>query len=82
MRYILFTKKSCPFCTKAVDFLEQTKADYSEVVFDQDQEQKVLQEIKDAYEWSTVPMIFSREGNSIKFIGGYTDLVELFIDEQ
>ena len=31
--------------------------------------------MKDAYDWKTVPMIFSRVGNVINFIGGFTDLV-------
>ena len=81
MRYILFTKRECPFCIKALEFLEKVKADYREVVFEQGQE-KVLQEIKNAHEWKTVPMIFSREGASINFIGGYTDLLKLHTNEQ
>ena len=41
----------------------------------------ILQEIKEAYNWPTVPMIFQvRDNTSINFIGGFTDL-EKHLDE-
>jgi len=73
MRYILFVKDECPFCVKAVELLGQKEKPYSLVQFDEDQ-REVLKEIKEAYSWSTVPMVFFRDGQDIKFIGGYTDL--------
>ena len=46
------------------------------VNFEPDQQQ-VLQEIKDAYQWPTVPMIFRiNDDKKVDFIGGYTDLCE------
>ena len=46
------------------------------VSFEPDQE-SVLTEIKDAYDWPTVPMIFQIDDDKkINFIGGYSDLVE------
>ena len=38
----------------------------------------LLEQMKTAYQWETVPMVFERQDNDIKFIGGYTDLVEYF----
>ena len=73
MRYILFIKEECPYCVSAQDLLVEANKDFKTVVFTPDQQQ-VLNEIKTAYDWSTVPMIFCREGQDIKFIGGYTDL--------
>ena len=73
MRYILFVKETCPFCDLAVDLLEEEGAHCSTVVFGPDQ-LKTLEEMKKAYEWATVPMVFKRDGDQIKFIGGYTDL--------
>ena len=73
MRYILFTKETCSFCVKAIDLLKQNNLPHSVVSFEPGQEE-VLSEIKKAHDWKTVPMIFYREGQDIKFIGGFTDL--------
>ncbi len=75
MRYILFVKETCPFCIKARDMLSERKIPFKEVVFQEDQ-LGMLEEIKDAYSWRTVPMIFYRDENKVEFVGGYTDLVE------
>ena len=74
MRYILFIKEDCPFCVKAKALLDEKGLEYKLVNFSGQQE-SILQEMKDAYDWKTVPMIFSRVGSVIKFIGGFTDLV-------
>jgi len=80
MRYILFVKEGCPYCTMAVQLMEEKKLNYRSIVFEPDQE-IVLQEIKDVYDWSTVPMIFYKNGSLTKFIGGYTDLLKEFENE-
>ena len=79
MRYIIFCTPTCPFCIKAVDLFEERNLEYNKVSFNDDQ-LETLSQIKKAYDWKTVPMIFEREGNIIKFVGGYTDLVELLGD--
>ena len=73
MRYILLVKETCPFCVSAVDLLEKEKQNYNTVVFGPDQ-LGTLEEMKKAYDWATVPMVFKRDGNQIEFIGGFTDL--------
>ena len=73
MRYILFAKESCPYCTMAQDLLERKSLNYNIINFEPDQE-SVLSEIKKAYEWRTVPMIFFRDGPEIEFVGGFSDL--------
>ena len=75
MRYIIFMKDDCPYCVNAVELLKSKGLDYHSIVFRSDQND-ILSEVKDAYQWSTVPIIVSREGDHIKLIGGYTDLVE------
>jgi len=80
MRYILFIKESCPYCVMAEKLLQERKLNYKSVAFEPDQE-PTLQEIKEAYNWETVPMIFYRNGSLIKFIGGYTDLLKEFENE-
>jgi|TARA_R110002110_G_scaffold55804_1_gene159114 glutaredoxin len=80
MKYVLFIKESCPFCVKAKEVLEQSGAELKIVNFEEDQV-GILQEIKEAYNWPTVPMIFQvRDNTSINFIGGFTDL-EKHLDE-
>tara|TARA_R100001082_G_scaffold74992_1_gene43356 strand:- start:835 stop:1080 length:246 start_codon:yes stop_codon:yes gene_type:complete len=81
MRYVLFAKESCPFCVKAEHLLQKQEKEYKLVNFEKDQE-SVLQEIKEAYKWPTVPMIFKvGDDKLITFVGGYTDLIEHFEGE-
>ena len=80
MKYVLFVRESCPFCVKAKEILDLKGIEFKVVNFKEDQTD-ILQEIKKAYEWPTVPMIFQvRDNSSIKFIGGFTDL-EKHLDE-
>jgi|1_EtaG_2_1085319.scaffolds.fasta_scaffold82568_2 glutaredoxin len=74
-KYILYVRTDCPFCVKAISLLKEKKEVFS--VLDLKSRPKVLRELKDIYEWQTVPMIFEKtDGNVIKFIGGYTDLIK------
>jgi len=74
MKYVLFIKETCPFCIQAQELLEEHEVNFKLVKFEEDQG-KILQEIKHAYEWDTVPMIFQVTDHAvINFIGGYTDL--------
>lgn len=73
MRYIIFAKESCPFCVKTLELLKQLNLPYNVINFEPGQE-GILSEVKEAYNWTTVPMIVARNGADIKFIGGYTDL--------
>tara|TARA_B100001250_G_C19179724_1_gene520436 strand:+ start:184 stop:438 length:255 start_codon:yes stop_codon:yes gene_type:complete len=81
MNYILFVKKECPFCVQAEELLSEHDLNYSLIKFQEDQGD-ILQEIKNAYDWKTVPMVFARSDDSIKFVGGYTDLVDFLTNEQ
>lgn len=73
-KFILYVKVDCPFCHKAEDLLIGSNEEYSIVPFDGAQE--VLEHIKCAHDYETVPMIFHVQDKTIKFVGGYTDLVE------
>jgi len=75
MRYVVFAKEACPYCVSARELLESRKEEHKIINFSPEQEE-VLNEIKNACDWKTVPMIFCREGDNIQFIGGYTDLVK------
>ena len=73
MKYVLFIKRQCSYCIMAQKLLESKNLNFSLISFEADQE-SVLNEIKKAYEWETVPMIFFKAGHQIEFIGGYSDL--------
>lgn len=76
MRYVLFVKENCPYCVKAKEFLQERKEEYKLVNFEEEQE-PVLREIKEAYDWPTVPMIFKIADDAlITFVGGYSDLIK------
>lgn len=77
MKYLVFSKATCPFCLKAQELLENSNKDYKIVDFKESQ-QGLLQELKYAYNWPTVPMVFELKGTDIKLIGGYSDLVSYF----
>ena len=75
MRYIIFMKDDCPYCVDAIELLKSKGLSYNSIVFNKDQD-NILSEVKDAYQWKTVPIVVSRDADNIKLIGGYTDLVE------
>ena len=74
MKYVLFVKQSCSFCAKAQKLLKEREKNF-EVVDFEGVPQKVLQDVKQAFDWPTVPMVFKIE-DKIDFLGGYTDLVK------
>lgn len=80
MNYILFVKDECPYCVDAEDLLTSKDLDFKKVVFSEEQQQ-TLTDIKSAYDWPTVPMVFHRTGRDVKFIGGFSDLTEYLSDE-
>ncbi len=75
MKFIVFSKKTCPFCIKAREILESLDLEHYIVNFEKDQF-SVLEEIKTAHDWKTVPMVFLKNDSLVEFIGGYTDLLE------
>lgn len=81
MRYVVFAKPNCPFCVKAEEFLTEKEENFKIVNF-QENQVEILQEIKEAYNWGTVPMIFKVHDTArIEMIGGYTDMVDSFKQE-
>ena len=74
MKYVVFSKATCPFCIRAKKLLEDRNLEHHIVNFEEGQ-QEVLQEIKLAASWDTVPMVFQVSPNgTIKLIGGCSDL--------
>lgn len=60
----------------AVDLLESQSLPYKKIVLPENSD--MVQQVKNAFDWDTVPMVFSvQEDNSYLLIGGYTDLEAL-----
>ena len=74
--YTIYIKTNCPFCVQARDELFRQKVDHTIYVMDNNPE--TLQNLKDFYEHSTVPIVFINQGGMKKLIGGYTDLKNHF----
>ena len=71
--YFLWTKHDCEWCAKATDILSQKAISYT--VFAMDDEPALLKEVKNNFNWSTVPIVFEVcSDGATKLIGGYTDL--------
>ncbi len=75
--YIILVKDRCPFCVNAIELIEEMGLPNKVVRFDKEQ-LPLLEQFKTAYDYGTVPMVFKRVGPDIRFIGGYSDLVEYF----
>jgi len=68
----LYTKRGCPFCTKAVSFLEENNIVFTEYILG---ENFLREFIVDNYPTAkTYPVIVIDD----TYIGGYTDLKEHF----
>lgn len=73
--FIYYALRDCAFCTMAQDVLEKNNISYSVVFFDDNA--SLLNSIKSAYSWNTVPIVFKNMNNyDYKLIGGYTELLE------
>ena len=80
-RYLIYGRRTCPFCVKAVDFLESRGEE--NIFFDFSEDPESITEAKNFYNVKTVPIIIQNNKNFGKttLIGGYTDLVEYFNDQ-
>ena len=75
--YVLYVKNSCPYCHSAVDLLEEKGLDYN--IISVDASQQLFESVKEAYSWTTVPMIFYKTGDrTYELIGGFDNLKESF----
>jgi glutaredoxin len=79
MKYIVFSKNTCPYCIKTIELLRERNLPFHVVNFEEAQS-SVLEEVKTAYDWPTVPLILKKNEGSIEFVGGHTDLLEFLSD--
>ena len=73
--YFLYTTADCGFCKRAKELLVENKFKF--VVMELNKEHSTLVRLKEEMDWGTVPMVFEIDGRDHKFVGGYTDLLNL-----
>ena len=67
----IYTKDPCPYCVRAIQFLNNRDIPFTEI--DLTGNQPEMDRIKNETGWMTMPIILISD----RVIGGYTDLVEL-----
>ena len=77
-RFIVYGRDSCPWCVRAVNFLEMLRQD--KIFLNMENHRDRLEEVKAFYNWNTVPVILENnlETGKVKFIGGYDLLKKRF----
>lgn len=70
-KVIIYTKSTCLYCSNAKELLRSLGISFKEILVDNDP--VLREEIKEKYNWPTVPVILING----ELIGGYDDLVEL-----
>jgi glutaredoxin len=74
--YTLYIKSDCPYCVQAREAVFRQGVNHT--IYPLDKKPKRLKELKEFYNYHTVPMVFVRENGMEKLIGGYTDLIAYF----
>ncbi len=75
-KVIIYTKDPCPYCTRAINFLNARDIPFKEI--DLTGNQNEMDRMKKETGWATMPIILIKD----KLVGGYTDLVALENDGQ
>ena len=74
--FIVYGKKNCPYCAKAVELLQGEGCTFSYLSMDERTEELV--EIAMTYSHKTVPIVTRVVDGVPILIGGFDDLKELF----
>ena len=77
MKFRLYTKNDCPYCQLAVRLLAEHQKEFE--CYSLDTKPELLTEIKNTYNWQTVPIVVEITEGHEKFIGGFTDLKEYLL---
>lgn len=74
--FILYTKKSCPYCYRAKELLEKKGEPFREIEVTETNRKNIYKKIdKKTKKYRFFPIIFNPEGT---FIGGYSELKRTF----
>lgn len=80
--FILYTKKRCSYCRKAINLLNEKKEPY--IITDLTKNKEIMQEIKEVFRHETVPIVLyaDNDNTTLDLVGGYTELKELFENQE
>ena len=72
--FLVYGRSSCPYCVESTDLLGFAGIDYH--FFDLEDDREFLEEVKEFYNQSTVPIVLKVDGPTgiVKLIGGCDDL--------
>lgn len=70
-KVVIYTKDPCPFCIRAINFLNARDIPFKEI--DLTGNQPEMDRIKEKTGWATMPIILINN----ELVGGYVDLVAL-----
>ena len=72
-QYHLYIKNTCSFCQEALKLLDKHGLQYTATMVDGNED--LLTEVKNKYDWETVPIILElSQVEGARFVGGYEDL--------
>jgi hypothetical protein len=76
--YIIYGLKNCEYCKLAVEELRIRGCSFYYFSMDSgsDPDGSSLDDIKNRYEWPTVPIVLSCSSSGEQLVGGYVDLVD------
>ena len=77
MKFRLYTKTDCPYCQMAVRLLAEHQKEFE--CYALDSQPQLRSDIKNTYQWETVPVVVEITEGNAKFIGGFTDLKEYLL---
>jgi glutaredoxin len=81
--YIVYGLTNCEYCKLAIEELRIRGCSFYYFSMDEQsisENSPSLEQIKDKYDWPTVPIIIDASTYGEKLIGGYVDLIECFED--
>jgi glutaredoxin len=74
--FIIYGRKSCPWCVKAEELVTAYNLPV-EFISIEDGKSEFLTEEMDKRDWNTIPVIFFKRPNEELFLGGYSDLEDI-----
>ena len=72
--YRIYGLKWCIFCLRAINFMQEKGLEFH--YYPMDDQDNVLNEIKNTFNHKTVPLITCNIDGNETFIGGYDDLIK------
>ena len=72
-RFIVYGRRSCPYCVKAEALLKERTQEFDFV--DLEGDPRTLNEVKSLVSWPTVPVVVVRTSEGrLRLVGGYSEL--------